>query len=220
MNGLADEEITIYEKITGRETKLVNRVTFNTEYNSLNIPEKRTFKDESNPNISEEEIFSLDNRNRTTQITKENSDAKYTYYKNGLVKSETLPNGIVSTYEYDGSETLYSYDSMGNRTQKSVLKDGITTRINYTYDTEAETGGGLVRRIIAEKKTNGELSETTVYNFDKNGSMIKKTVKNAEGETLSMFFDNVTLSRLVHLLKAMASIVFTFGSSTLLIFLL
>lgn len=265
INGLVNEETTIYEKITGREATQINSVTFSTLYNHLNVPEKRIFKDESNPNIAEEEIFALDNMNRTTQITKGNSDVEYTYYKNGLIKTETLPNGIISTYEYDGvnrlenltqknangellkkyeytydpngnqtsvteilpegnetvvsytynalnmlisenngydgSITEYSYDYRGNRTQKSILKDSITTQINYTYDSQ-NSDENFSRRIIAEKKINGALSETAIYNFDPSGSMIKKTVKNSSDETLEeteYHWDSIGMLESVHI---------------------
>lgn len=69
----------------------------------------------------------------------------YTYDSNGNVKTITTPTGNTS-YDYDkrnqleqetlpnGTNIHYSYDSLGNRTEKTVTSNGTSVTTKYTYN--------------------------------------------------------------------------------------
>ena len=77
-------------------------------------------------------------------------------------------NGQITTYTYDAfnqltKETLpdgqiinYTYDTVGNRTKKDVIKNGVATTTNYTFnDANQMTNAGAVS-----------------YSVDRNGNTI------------------------------------------------
>ena len=113
---------------------------------------------------------------------KENGDetASYTYDANGNKASETLANGVVSTYSYNGcnkvtklvtksgnsniSEYEYSYYLDGSDACKVRNENGIIETTSYDYD-------GL-KRLTEEAVTTGNSTDTYAYEYDDYGNRV------------------------------------------------
>ena len=112
-----------------------------------------------------------------------NETASYTYDANGNKASETLANGVVSTYTYNGcnkitklvtksgnstiSEYEYSYYLDGSDACKIRNESGIIETTSYEYD-------GL-KRLTEESVSNGTTMDTYAYEYDDYGNRSKMT---------------------------------------------
>ncbi|MBQ2742999.1 MAG: DUF2974 domain-containing protein [Oscillospiraceae bacterium] len=82
----------------------------------------------------------------TNNIDNTSETTTYTYYLNGNLKTETLPDNTTKTYTYNnrdmlvtealstGKTTTYAYNNSGNRTSKTVTQNSQNTVTSYTYD--------------------------------------------------------------------------------------
>ena len=108
------------------------------------------------------------------------STTSYMYYKNGLIKSKTDPNGNKTTFVFDAdgkltkqtdplsAATEYRYDGNGNLIEQTDA-NGTSTR--YEYD-------GL-NRLIRQIAPAADGSEaTTLYLYDAMGNLIKQIAPN------------------------------------------
>ncbi|MBR2180972.1 MAG: RHS repeat-associated core domain-containing protein, partial [Oscillospiraceae bacterium] len=99
----------------------------------------------------------------------------YTYYLNGNLKTETLPDNTTKTYTYNnrdmlvtealstGKTTTYAYNNSGNRTSKTVTQNSQNTVTSYTYDN--------ANRLTQEQTGSSSIS----YTYDDNGRLISRT---------------------------------------------
>ncbi|MCI8485337.1 MAG: hypothetical protein HFH41_13515, partial [Lachnospiraceae bacterium] len=134
--------------------------------------------------------YTRDQLDRITGISQESNlcadkDAVYTYYKNGLVKTETLPDGIVNTYAYDGANRLTEIirnDASGNRITSyqfqydlngnciDIIKENVPLcemyGKGYQYD--------ALNRMILE--VDQENSTYITYAYDDKNNMISKDI--------------------------------------------
>ena len=133
--------------------------------------------------------YEYDGEMRVTKV-KENDDetASYTYDANGNKASETLANGVVSTYSYNGcnkvtklvtksgnsniSEYEYSYYLDGSDACKVRNENGIIETTDYEYD-------GL-KRLTEEAVTTGNSTDTYAYEYDDFGNRVQMTVTGSE----------------------------------------
>ena len=133
--------------------------------------------------------YEYDSEMRVTKV-KENGDetASYTYDANGNKASETLANGVVSTYTYNGcnkitslvtksgnstiSEYEYSYYLDGSDACKVRSENGIIETTNYEYD-------GL-KRLTEEAVTTGNSTDTYAYEYDDYGNRVQMTATGSE----------------------------------------
>lgn len=133
--------------------------------------------------------YEYDSEMRVTKV-KENGDetASYTYDANGNKASETLANGVVSTYTYNGcnkitslvtksgnstiSEYEYSYYLDGSDSCKVRSENGIIETTNYEYD-------GL-KRLTEEAVTTGNSTDTYAYEYDDYGNRVQMTATGSE----------------------------------------
>ena len=113
----------------------------------------------------------------------------YTYDKNGNKKSETLANGVVSTYTYNknnkvtgiinkkGNSTIseyeYSYYLDGSDACKVRSESGIIETTSYEYD-------GLKRLTEEAVKVGNNLTDTYTYEYDDYGNRSKMTAEGTE----------------------------------------
>ena len=120
-----------------------------------------------------------------------NETASYTYDANGNKASETLANGVVSTYTYNGcnkitrlvtksgnstiSEYEYSYYLDGSDACKVRSESGIIETTSYEYD-------GL-KRLTEESVSNGTTMDTYAYEYDDYGNRSKMTATGSEEYT-------------------------------------
>ena len=118
-----------------------------------------------------------------------NETASYTYDANGNKKSETLANGVVSTYTYNkanritklenksGNVTMssyeYSYYLDGSDACKIRSESGIIETTSYEYD-------GLKRLTEEAVKVGNNLTDTYSYEYDDYGNRSKMTAEGTE----------------------------------------
>ena len=111
----------------------------------------------------------------TNNIDNTSETTSYTYYLNGNLKTETLPDNTTKTYTYNnrdmlvtealstGKTTTYAYNNSGNRTSKTVTQNSQNTVTSYTYDN-------------ANRLTQEQTGSTSIsYTYDDNGRLISRT---------------------------------------------
>ena len=122
----------------------------------------------------------------------------YTYDRNGNKKSETLANGVVSTYDYNnanrivklvnkkGNSTIssykYSYYLDGSDACKVTEENGIIETTEYEYD-------GL-KRLAEESVAKGNNTDTYSYEYDDYGNRSKMTATGSENYVTEYNYNN------------------------------
>ena len=122
----------------------------------------------------------------------------YTYDRNGNKKSETLANGVVSTYDYNnanrivklvnkkGNSTIssyeYSYYLDGSDACKVTEENGIIETTEYEYD-------GL-KRLTEESVEKGNNTDTYSYEYDDYGNRSKMTATGTEDYVTEYNYNN------------------------------
>lgn len=117
-----------------------------------------------------------------------NETVSYTYDANGNKKTETLANGVVSTYTYNNSNKVtgitnkkgnstissyeYSYYLDGSDACKVRNENGIIETTSYEYD-------GL-KRLTEESVAIGNSTDTYAYEYDDYGNRSKMTATGSE----------------------------------------
>ncbi len=118
-----------------------------------------------------------------------NETASYTYDANGNKKSETIANGVISTYTYNkanritrienksGNSTIssyeYSYYLDGSDACKVRNESGIIESTSYEYD-------GLKRLTKESVKVGNNTTDTYTYEYDDYGNRSKMTASGSE----------------------------------------
>ncbi|WP_066502016.1 RHS repeat-associated core domain-containing protein [Abyssisolibacter fermentans] len=136
------------------------------EYNELDNLTRVTYSDDTTEN------YSYDEHGYVQSYTDANGHTTQYEVVNGLVKSETDPNGDIIKYSYDAigqlvkeassiEETSMSYDALGNLTK---VVDSLGNTTTYTYDMY----GDILSKTDA-------LGNTTNYEYNGNGDLIKVT---------------------------------------------
>jgi YD repeat-containing protein len=147
--------------------------------------------------------FEYNGANQLTELTNYNVAGilmdrfKYTYSTNGNIISIQTTNGTIN-YQYDqlnqltqeslldGSTISYEYDSVGNRTKKTVTIGTSSTLINYTYNQAnqltTKDNQSIQHDLNGNIVDNGE--KLFVYNPD--NQLIEVKIK-ASGNTLASF---------------------------------
>ena len=109
----------------------------------------------------------------------------YTYDNAKNLLSKVDPKGT-TTYTYDSMnrlwtvtepgqrKTTYTYDGAGNRDSEVIVKDGITTINQSTYD-------GSNRLLMIKEEIAGVLAQDTDYTYDNNGNQLTSTITNYQG---------------------------------------
>ena len=107
------------------------------------------------------------------------SSYSYTYLLDGNQSAKTDHTGKTTSYEYDkqgrlkkenvtgGDTVAYEYDRFGNRKRMTV-----TTAANKVAATEYEYDIG--NHLTTETKVDGGTTETTTYEYDKNGNQTQR----------------------------------------------
>ena len=133
--------------------------------------------------------YEYDGEMRLTKVKETGEETvSYTYDRNGNKKSETLANGVVSTYDYNnanrivklvnkkGNSTIssykYSYYLDGSDACKVTEENGIIETTEYEYD-------GL-KRLTNEAVKKGSNTDTYSYEYDDYGNRSKMTATGTE----------------------------------------
>ena len=133
--------------------------------------------------------YEYDGEMRLTKVKETGEETvSYTYDRNGNKKSETLANGVVSTYDYNsanrivklvnkkGNSTIssyeYSYYLDGSDACKKTTENGIIETTEYEYD-------GL-KRLTNEEVKKGNTTDTYSYEYDDYGNRSKMTATGTE----------------------------------------
>jgi RHS repeat-associated protein len=131
-------------------------------------------------------VTNLTNRRGNTDLSK----YTYSYYLDGSKRTKTDLNNRVTTYIYDGLGRLtqeaesggsapsanmtmtYQYnDSRGNRTDM-IVTGAENYTVDYSYD--------LNNRLLESNKQIREFTETSVFEYDRNGNQLSDGVKTFE----------------------------------------
>ncbi|MFJ7982224.1 DNRLRE domain-containing protein [Lysinibacillus xylanilyticus] len=155
------------------ELTLNGQPAANFTWNKNSLLESTTFKNGA-------AILNTYNFNQLqTETLKKNSSAtwrtnEYEYDKNQQITKITNDDGTV-TYTYDALNQLvkeqynnglsisYTYDSVGNRTSKTTLQNGITTTTNYSYNdaNQMKSAGGKTYTV----SPNGNMTNDGVFQY-------------------------------------------------------
>lgn len=127
-----------------------------------------------------------------------NETASYTYDANGNKKTETLANGVVSTYTYNNSNKVtgitnkkgnstissyeYSYYLDGSDACKVRRENDIIETTSYEYD-------GL-KRLTEESVAIGNSTDTYAYEYDDYGNRSKMTATGSENYVTEYSYNN------------------------------
>ena len=133
--------------------------------------------------------YEYDSEMRIVKVKESGSETvSYTYDANGNKKSETLANGVVSTYTYNNANRItnivnksgntdissyeYSYYLDGSDACKVTEENGIIETTEYEYD-------GL-KRLTEESVEKGNNTDTYSYEYDDYGNRSKMTATGTE----------------------------------------
>jgi RHS repeat-associated protein len=121
-------------------------------------------------------------------------ETNYTYNVVGNLKTKTLPNGIVETYEYDGL----------NRVRSIVQKKDSTVIASYTYSYD----------LVGNKTKVEELGRTVSYDYDELYRLTKETIADSVrgNRTIEYGYDAVG-NRLLKKDSAVGDIVYRYNQN-------
>ena len=137
-----------------------------------------------------EKTYEYDGEMRIVKVKESgNETVSYTYDANGNKKSETLANGVVSTYTYNKANRItkienksgntdissyeYSYYLDGSDACKVRSESGIIETTSYEYD-------GLKRLTEEAVKVGNNTTDTYTYEYDDYGNRSKMTAEGTE----------------------------------------
>ena len=143
--------------------------------------------------------YEYDSEMRIVKVKESGSETvSYTYDANGNKKSETLANGVVSTYTYNNANRItnivnksgntdissyeYSYYLDGSDACKVTEENGIIETTEYEYD-------GL-KRLTQESVAIGNSTDTYAYEYDDYGNRSKMTAAGSENYVTEYNYNN------------------------------
>ena len=143
--------------------------------------------------------YEYDGEMRVVKVKESGEETvSYTYDANGNKKSETLANGVVSTYTYNKANRItkienkkgnsnisvyeYSYYLDGSDACKVRNENGIIETTEYEYD-------GL-KRLTEESVAIGNSTDTYAYEYDDYGNRSKMTAAGSENYVTEYNYNN------------------------------
>ena len=144
--------------------------------------------------------YEYDSEMRISKVKEGSKEiASYTYDANGNKKSETLGNGVVSTYTYNKANRItnlenksgditissyeYSYFLDGSDSCKVRSENGIIETTEYEYD-------GLKRLTEESVKVGDNTTDTYAYEYDDYGNRSRMTAAGSENYVTEYNYNN------------------------------
>ncbi|MCM3005799.1 DNRLRE domain-containing protein [Priestia koreensis] len=120
--------------------------------------------------------YSYDANNNITDINANNGTTNYTYNKLNELTKEILP---------DGTSISYTYDAVGNRISKDVIKSGSTVTTSYDYNENNQLI--LANGVIYKYDKNGNLQDDGTNTYVFNAFNQLEEVKDLQGKTVAQY---------------------------------
>lgn len=147
-----------------------------------------------------DKTYEYDGEMRVVKVKESGQETvSYTYDANGNKKSETLANGVISTYTYNRANRItkienkkgnsnisvyeYSYYLDGSDACKVRNENGIMETTSYEYD-------GLKRLTEESVKVGNKTSDTYSYEYDDYGNRSKMTATGSENYVTEYSYSN------------------------------
>ena len=151
-----------------------------------------------------DKTYEYDGEMRVVKVKESGQETvSYTYDANGNKKSETLANGVISTYTYNRANRItkienkkgnsnisvyeYSYYLDGSDACKVRNENGIMETTSYEYD-------GLKRLTEESVKVGNKTSDTYSYEYDDYGNRSKMTATGSENYVTEYSYSNAQVN--------------------------
>lgn len=190
--GGASQVSMVYTK-TGlvEQLRYVNGVHSNYEYD--NAQQLQDMNVTKGTTILLEESFAYDSDSNLTNVTSSMGDKSYKYDEINQLVSQTLPNNVTETYEYD---------AVGNRTKKTVTANGESTVFEYGYNANNQLVNANGHSYTYDENGNRTSDDKYEYVYNKfdqlteiktlAGKSVATYAYDEEGRRISKTVDGVT----------------------------
>ncbi|MGG6447376.1 DNRLRE domain-containing protein [Pseudobacillus badius] len=123
-----------------------------------------------------ESFDEYDDNGNLTKITSSKGDWSYTYDEINQLKSQTLPDGTVESFEYD---------KVGNRLEQTVNKNGQTETTTYAYNANNQLTAVNGQPYTYDKSGNRKQDNRFIYEYNVFNELTK--IKDLSGKVIATY---------------------------------
>lgn len=163
--------------LTYTKTGLPDKVTYtndivsDADYDQVQQLDTLTVKKGTTSLLSQS--FDYDDNGNVTDVFSSQGDRSYTYDELNQLKSQKLSDGTIESY---------NYDSVGNRTEKTIVKNGQTQVTGYTYNDNNQLTAVKGQTYTYNKNGDRTKDNRFIYVYNKFDQM--EAIKSLSGETV------------------------------------
>ncbi|WP_338754930.1 RHS repeat-associated core domain-containing protein [Bacillus sp. FJAT-52991] len=122
------------------------------------------------------ESFDYDENGNIKETTSSQGNRSYTYDELNQLRSETLPDGTIESYEYD---------AVGNRLKKTADKNGQSETTTYTYNDNNQLTAVNGQSYTYDKSGNRKRDNRFIYEYDAFNELTM--IKNLSGQVIATY---------------------------------